>query len=213
MLIQVDVDSTLYDANSLFYEVGSKQFGIDWPSQYNFWFRPEDIGTDLDTLLTVFRTCHSEDCVRKQKPFPYASEILNEIAKDYPDAEIAYVSDRSEELRQPLHDWLEWHGFLTNPDQHVAVTNDKRVWMRENRPDIVIDDRVRTMLMARYELGAQVLSLELPYNVNLKGEADGIYILPTWLEIGKTLREIVIPKIQNKDKNFSVLEEVDKVVR
>jgi hypothetical protein len=197
MLIQVDVDSTLYDANKLFYQVG-RDVGIKWPRTYYHWFGPDDIGTDLPTLKNVFRKCHSREYVMKQKPYPNAVKVLQGLVTDYPEVEIAYVSDRNEQQTSALHDWLQVNGFLANPDFYVAATKDKRHWMREKRPEIVIDDRVRTMLMARYELGSYVVSLKQNHNVNLTGEAPHIYIEKDWRAIDKTLREIVIPKVQEQ---------------
>lgn len=198
MLIQVDVDSTLYDANKLFYEVGTKEFGIAWPRKYWSWFGPEDIGTDLATLKNVFKRCHSREYVIKQKPYPNAAKVINNLVADFPEIEIAYVSDRNTAQTAALREWLEKNGFLHDTDTYVAATKDKRHWMREKRPEIVVDDRVRTMLMARNELNSYVVSLEHPHNMNLKGEVEHVYIVKDWKAIDKVLRETVIPKVQEK---------------
>lgn len=197
MLLQIDVDSTLYDANTLFYEVGTKEFGINWPKTYNYWFSAEDIGTDLKSLKTVFRHCHSKDVVLKQKPYLNAAQVLKNLTETFNDIDIAYVSDRNEQQNAALSEWLEVNDFLHSEDQQVVATKDKREWMRDNRPDIVIDDRVRTILMARYELDAYVATIEHPYNVNLKGEANGIYFAKDWKELGPILEEI-IQKVETK---------------
>lgn len=198
MLVQVDVDSTLYDANALFYEVGRNEFGIDWPKTYYNWFSAEDIGTNLVTLKNVFKRCHSREYVLKQKPYPNAAKVLRYIAENYNDVEIAFISDRNEAQTAALREWLEQEGFLFSGDEYVAATKDKREWMRENRPEIVIDDRIRTILLARYELDSYVVSLEHPHNVNLKNEAEGIWLCDNWTDIGEILEEEVIPKIQTK---------------
>ena len=211
MLIQVDVDSTLYDANKLFYQVATEEFGIAWPKKYWSWFGPEDIGTDLATLKNVFRKCHSRDYVLQQKPYPHAANVLQGIAEDYPEAEIAYVSDRNEQQTSALKDWLEENGFIYNDDTFVQATKDKRHWMRERKPEIVIDDRVRTMLMARNELNAYVVSLEHPHNMNLKNEVEHIYIVDDWNDIDAVLRDIVIPKVQEKAVSFSKQRHYAKV--
>lgn len=196
MLIQVDVDSTLYASDKLFNQV-AKEFGVDWPTKYSHWFSAEEIGTDLQTLKNLFKRAHSREYVLQNKPYPHSVEVLRGIAEDFEEVEIAYVSDRNEQQGKALRDWLDQEGFLTSLDQHVAVTKDKREWMREARPSIVIDDRVRTMLMARYELNSQVVSLQHPYNINLKGEADGIYIVPTWQDIDIILRGKIIPHLRD----------------
>lgn len=201
MLIQVDVDSTLYDADKLFGDI-AEELGIKWPRRDNCWKTPPEIfktdGTPCsrEDLVRIFRKAHSREKVLKNKPYPNAVKVLKGLAEDYSDIEIAYVSDRNEQQGVALREWLEQEGFLTNPDQHVAATKDKRHWMREKRPEILIDDRIRTMLMARYELGSVVVSLQHNHNVNLRGEAEGIYIVDNWKQIDQTLREIVIPSIQ-----------------
>jgi len=197
MLIQVDVDSTLYDSDALF-AVVAEEYGVRWPRKYSKWFGPEDIGTDLKTLKTIFKKSHSREYVLNNKPYRNAVRVLKGIADDFEDVEIAYVSDRNEQQGAALREWLDQEGFLVDDNQHVAATKDKRHWMRETRPEVVIDDRVRTMLMARYELGAQVISLEHSHNSNLINEAAGIYIVPTWLDIDDVLRNVIIPEIQNK---------------
>lgn len=203
MLIQVDVDSTLYDADKL-WDTLAPEFNIKWPRKDNRWRAPHEVlhldGTpcSLDDLLKLFRRSHSREYVMQNKPYPHAAEVLKGIAEDFDEVEIAYVSDRNEQQGKVLRDWLEQEGFLTNEDQHVAATKDKRHWMRERRPEIVIDDRVRTMLMARYELGSYVVSLQHNHNVNLKGEADHIYIVKDWKAIDEVLREAVIPKAREK---------------
>lgn len=202
MLIQVDVDSTLYDADKLFGDI-AEDMGVKWPRRDNGWKSPGEIfkvdGSPCvrEDLSKIFRKAHSKEVVLNNKPYPHAVKVLKKIAEDF-DAEIAYVSDRNEQQGAALKEWLEQEGFLTTPEQHVAATADKRHWMRERRPEIVIDDRIRTMLMARFELGSYVVSLQHNHNVNLKGEVDHIYIVKDWKEIDSVLRETIIPKVQEK---------------
>ena len=203
MLIQVDVDSTLYDADKLFEEL-AEAVGIKWPKRSLSWSQPDGIkkhdGTlcSRDDLVRVFRKAHSREYVMQQKPYPNAASVLQGIAQDYDGVEIAYVSDRHESQGAALREWLETNGFLSDPDQHVVVSKDKRQWMREKRPDILIDDRVRTMIMARYELGSYVVSLQHNHNVNLLGEVEGIEIVRDWKEIDRVLREDFLPELQKK---------------
>lgn len=200
ILIQVDVDSTLYDANELFYRVGTEEFGIEWPEIYYNWFSAEDIGTNLQTLKNVFKRCHSREYVLKNEPYSDAVVVLSELAENHDDIEIAYVSDRNEQQTAALREWLEQEGFLYSGDEYVAATKDKREWMRENRPAIVIDDRIRTILLARYELDAYVASLICPHNMNLINEAEGIYMVNDWTEMGTVLNDVIIPQIKTEVK-------------
>lgn len=197
MLIQVDIDSTLYDSDALF-AIVAKEFDIVWPKKYYKWFGPEEIGTDLQTLKNIFKRAHSREYVMQNTPYEGAVDVLRGIAEDYEEVELAYISDRNEQQGAALKDWLEQEGFLTDANEHVAATADKRHWMREMRPEIVIDDRVRTMIMARYELNSMVVSLEHNHNSNLIGEVDGIYIVPTWKDIDNVLRNIIVREQEEK---------------
>ncbi len=194
MLVMVDVDSTLYDADRLFNQLFTEA-GFKWIKNSPSWFGPEAIGCTRQDMKNLFRKAHSREQVMAQKPYRNAAEVLEGLVLAYPQVEIAYVSDRHPQAQAALKEWLEENGFLLNEDQHVAATTDKREWMEEARPSIVIDDRVRTMMFAHYKLGAQVASLEHAHNVNLKGEFPGVYICKNWDEIGDTLHEKIIPAI------------------
>jgi len=203
MLIQVDVDSTLYDADALFDEL-ARENDIEWPRRAKSWLPAYEIkrfdGTPctVEDLKKVFRIAHSREWVMQNKPYPHSVKVLQGIVNDYPEAEIAYVSDRNEQQTGSLREWLDEKGFLFSDDTHVAATKDKRHWMRERRPEVVIDDRVRTMLMARYELGSYVVSLEHNHNTNLRNEVEHIYIMKDWKGIDEVLRETILPKLQQK---------------
>lgn len=205
MLVQIDIDSTLYDADKLFGELAAEA-GIKWPKRDNEWKAAEEIFKDDGTacsridLTNIFRKAHSYEYVLKQKPYPHAVEVIQGWVRDLPNLEIAYVSDRNEAQTGALKAWLDKNGFLPNEETHVAATADKREWMRENHPGIVIDDRVRTILMARYELGSKVIAFQHNHNINLKREADGIYVVKDWLEIDECVRVLAMPPINLIDK-------------
>ncbi len=195
MLIQVDIDSTLYDADKLFWEVGD-DLGIRWPMESYSWSQPNGI-TKLDgtlcnrqDLIRIFRKAHSKEYIMKNVPYADSVETINNLVEEY-DVEIAYVSDRNEQQNKALQEWLQQEGFLSKGNEHVIATKDKRDWMRKFLPNIVIDDRVRTILMARYELDADVVALRMNWNMNLRGEADGIYVCDDWKEIGRTVEKII----------------------
>lgn len=189
MLVQVDIDNTLYDSDKAFAKAAT-EFNVIWPKNYYKWMSPEDLGTDLKTLLNVFRSAHSKKYFMDNKPYEHAAEVLDYIAQNY-NVEIAYVSDRNEQQGTTLREWLEQEGFLHDKNQHVIATKDKRKWMRKELPNIVIEDRIRTILMARYELDSHVVSLEHNYNQNLLNEVEGIYICKDWLEIKNILEELL----------------------
>lgn len=200
MLIQVDVDSTLYDADKLFGDL-AEEAGVKWPRRDNEWKPASELRTfdgkevKLSTLKNIFRKAHSREYVSQQKPYKNAANVLAEIAGGWEEIEIAYVSDRNEAQSAALSEWLQVNDFLHDEDQHVVVSKDKRQWMREHRPSIVIDDRVRTLIMARFELNALGVSLAHNHNRNLRNEVDGIYIVKDWNEIGELLTTDLIPNL------------------
>ena len=203
MLIQVDVDSTLYDADKLFGQV-AEEAGIKWPYNARSWLPANSLRTfdgeevTVEALKRVFRRAHSREYVLQQTPYKGAAEVLGNLVEEFDEIEIAYVSDRNEQQSKALEDWLEANDFLHSPDQKVVVSKDKRHWMRQHRPEIVIDDRVRTLIMARFELGAYGATLEHAHNINLRGEVEGIFVCKNWREIDSAIREGIFPRIGTK---------------
>lgn len=185
-LMMVDVDSTLYDANECFGRV-CRDMGQDWwPEVYHYWFNSEDHGVTRETMTNLFRRAHSRTEIMKNDPYPGAVEVLRDFHDANPNWQIWYVSSRHPQTRGALAEWIEFHGFPMFDNVYVAMS--KWEWMAENRPDIVIDDRVQTQVKAHYELGAQVYSIEQPHNINLRGEIPGIVICKDWHAIGDALK-------------------------
>lgn len=189
MRILVDVDNTLYDAHRLFVEIGQNCYGITLPMDSNNWHDYTEIA-DRSTLHSIFRKAHSREYVMKQTPYRNAAGTLEWISDKNHD--IFFVSDRHKQSVGALRDWLALWGFPVGdfPYKNVIVTKDKRSWMEEVKPEIVIDDRVRTMFYAR-EWDATILALECPWNINLKGEVEGIYIYKDWNEIARHLDQLL----------------------
>lgn len=184
MLIQVDVDSTLYDSSALFSYVAKKHYDfelppnqLNWHGYYNY--------APASELVKVFRKAHSKEYVARQIPYEGAADVLEEIQSRGHD--IFYVSDRHPQAVVALKEWLDTHNFLHGGHSNVIVGKDKRQWMRDHKPDIVIDDRVRTMMLARFELGSTVFSIAHPWNANLRNEVDGIYICENWSQLGSEI--------------------------
>jgi hypothetical protein len=200
MLIAVDVDSTLYDADPLFSRI-AKEKGIDYPDRAHQWHTYEAIKMfdgsmcDRDLLQEVFMEAHDYKNIRNQTPYDNAAKTLKSICKTYDKIDLAFVSDRHELSRDFLVEWLENNNFIFQEDIKVITTKDKRHWLRVQKPEIVIDDRVRTILMARYELNASVFAYRHNHNANLQNEADGIYICEDWYVIEKELKELLTRKV------------------
>jgi hypothetical protein len=196
MIIQVDIDSTLYDADPLFAEL-AREAGIDYPEHAYRWMSYSDIKkldgspVTLQEMKSVFRKAHSAEYINKQVPYENAAAVLNYIKRVHDNVDIIYVSDRHQQSNGPLRQWLIEHNFIKFNDENVATTKDKRHWMRTNKPEVVIDDRVRTILVARYELNSKVIVPKHNHNINLFGEAEGIYVEDDWNHIGKRLDKLV----------------------
>lgn len=183
MLMMVDVDSTLYDADPVFAQT-AKQEGIPWLSRAPFYFKPEDIGVDRVALTNMFRKAHSREMVMKQVPYTGAVIALQGLAED--GWSIWYVSSRHPQAQSAMEDWLREQGF---PDyQNAVAIKDKRPWLDGYRPEVVVDDRVQTMIYSRYEIEAEVFSIRHLHNTNLVNEVPGIHIMDTWDEIGQGVR-------------------------
>ena len=187
--MMVDVDDTLYDAGKLFYRMAQAEGIKGYPKFVRRWHRAHEMGVDQKTLTNMFRKCHSHEVVAQQKPFKGAVEVLQKFSESNPDVDIWYVSSRNANAETALRDWLEVKRFPCH--QNVYVNMDKKDWMMMNVPEIVIDDRVQTILYARYTLGSAVLAMSMPHNQNLTNEAPGIDICDDWYEIGYKLSDIM----------------------
>lgn len=192
VIVQIDVDSTLYDADPLFAKI-AKDKGIKWIDRSPYWFGHQEIGASLQDIKNVFRIAHSKEVVLSNTPYPSAANVINKIA-EMEKVKIAYVSDRNPQQSSALSMWLENHGFLNSGVEEIVLSKDKREWMDRNKPRIVIDDRIRTMFHA-LKLGAEVFSIEHPHNINLRNEIEGINIATSWEEMAGLLYPAVSREI------------------
>jgi hypothetical protein len=192
-IIMVDVDSTLYDADALFNKVAI-DLGHDWyPKKSYEWFRADHIGVSQQVMTNLFRKAHSSEYVNEQlKPYKGSVKVINAFYNNFADLfKIFYVSSRHPQMEGTLKEWLEMKGFPVEGEGFVVATMDKKSWLAEKRPSIVIDDRVQTIIYSRYEIGSTVLSLIHNHNRNLCNEIDGVYMCQDWFEIGFKLDEIM----------------------
>jgi hypothetical protein len=190
VLITIDVDSTLYPANDLFVRVAREHFNVDLPSRPRTWHEYNN-HLDFADLSKVFRIAHKESNVSRQVPYEDSVEICQWLADRNHD--LFYISDRHPEARNALFFWLRDYGFIPETEDNISsviTSEDKRAWLSLNKPDIVIDDRVRTLVYARYELNALAVGLKHPWNENLDKEIDGIHLFDNWSQIGEFLDSI-----------------------
>lgn len=182
-LMMVDVDSTLYDADPLFASLAREQ-GLPWVARSNYWFQPQDIGVDRQALSNMFRKAHSREVVLDQVPYIGSVRALHDLDSDGWD--IHYVSARHPQTQTALADWIASQGFPQ--PENVLCVMDKKPWIKEQSPLVVVDDRVQTILYARYEANAQVFAIRHSHNTNLTNEVAGIHIHDTWTEIRDGIR-------------------------
>jgi phosphoglycolate phosphatase-like HAD superfamily hydrolase len=191
MLVAIDVDSTLYDSSSLFALVAEEHYGVELPVNATNWHDYYDYAP-VETLVKIFRKAHSKDYVEHNTPYADAAEVCQMIADK--GHRIVFVSDRHPQAETALRNWLIANEFPTRNDtdepKWCVIGKDKRNWLSEVKPDIVIDDRVRTMLFA-HKLGAEVFSVTQPWNVNLKGEVEGIHVCDNWQVLGRKIEEFI----------------------
>lgn len=200
MFVMCDVDSTLYDADAHFARV-ARECEITWPSKALYWFSPAQIGHEMFEVKNMFRRAHSREWVMKTIPYPGAAEVLNWVAEL--GHKVLYVSDRHKQAEGALREWLATYEFLRK-GQEVICTSDKRHWIRDHRPEIVIDDRVRTIAMARYEIGATCFAIKHNHNINLVNEIPQVYVCDDWNELGEILQKEIVAIEQETNDSRTV---------
>lgn len=184
MTLMADVDSTLYDANFLFRQVASEHFGFEWYESPDMWLQEHHFDLPEGTFKKLFDLAHSAEKFRDCVPYPDAREVLNRLSVIF---DIEYVSSGNPETQEALIDWLRKHDF-PNSDRTLR-TLDKFGWLQQHKPHVVVDDRVKTLLLCAYDLGIKYCyALKQPWNANLSGgEAKNITICDNWLEIERAI--------------------------
>ena len=194
MIIAIDLDSTIYPFMSALREVSALR-NIKTPLNPNSWHFSDDLknnenkSVSFNEFFELIKESHSEKVMAKYKPFPHSARVVNFLQEK---SKVFFLSDNDSSSHDSILDWLVSHKFLSaSKKKSLVITKDKRHWLKENSPEIVIDDRVRTMIFTKYELGAQAIGLQWNYNINLKGEVDGIHICKDWLHIEETCASII----------------------
>ena len=157
--ILVDIDATLYDANSLFIRLFREIHGIDLAAISDWDFYQQHMSAE-EFGRFIKHHFHAEHEVKRAAPFRGAVEAL----RDWADAgaEIHVVSDRPTSARRATRHWLEEIGVPF--ERLVARTPiDKVAYVRRQRIDLVIDDKPAT-LAGCATLGVPSATLAYPYN-------------------------------------------------
>lgn len=184
-LVVVDIDNTVHESDITMNRVSMELFNspFRW-CQQNEWYTGADPKMPMEHALQVFSRLHDRDMIFLTEPYVGSVAGLKRIM----DAgyEVAYYTDRKADAHDDTHDWLVEYGF-PNAD-NLFCCRDKRGAIAEvkDRLATIIDDRPRTMIFGRYELGLEkVFSLRQPYNRNLT-DIPGVFLRDTWAELTDT---------------------------
>jgi hypothetical protein len=179
-IIGVDLDSTLYCFLSAFNRSALDLHGVEGPVPHDVteWNAIEPFFDDFRDMLQCFEHAYSLENVELNVPYAEAKESLERLAGlGY---EIEYFTDRPDTSASATEAWLEHWDF---PSRHnLNVCADKREVLRARNMELatLIDDRPRTLVFARYELGMEnVYSLKHSYNRNFS-DIPGIHLADTW---------------------------------
>lgn len=186
MRLMIDIDSTLYEANALFREMSLEMGLPEWPV-HDYWSTSSDPPWNytVEMWADLFSRSHDADVILAQEPYPFAAQELR-FWND--EAEIWYVSNRKPESEAATYQWLVDNGF-PQAENLVVGFQDKALWLDEMLPEVVVDDRVKTIIYARFSIGAEVFTIRHPHNINLKGEVPGVHVCESWKQIGEGIFE------------------------
>lgn len=175
--VVVDIDSTLYDFIRAFAHVSHRDHGITCGLEPQEWSALLADFEDPALAISMFPRAYDHDMVDFNVPYEGAQAGVQSL-KDL-GFEIAYYTDRPQESYHATATWLAHHAF---PEGELHVCTDKRSEIMERREEIatILDDRPRTLVWARYELGLeQVFSLRHGYNKNLV-DIPGVNLYDSW---------------------------------
>jgi hypothetical protein len=204
--VAVDIDSTLYDfdtlareaALALWLETGDETYrkGIYYSSED--WRAPAELMGVEHWVNGVIARCHDAEMILKQAPFPGAVETCQALIAE--GHSLIYISNRKTETEAATEAWLTTNGFLDSfegeGNTHLVITEgDKRPFIRNAQ--YIIDDRLKTCVEFVYDFEWQsfygergyikgptkkersAFVLKYPYNQNAT-DIPGLYVAPTW---------------------------------
>jgi uncharacterized protein len=188
----IDIDSTLYDFQTLaretfqklYEETGDNSLRRGMYVPWDEWRSPAD-ACGIETWMKVITMCHAPEVILQQTPFAGAVDTLQALAAE--GYGLTYVSTRSPEAAEATHEWLKKSGFPLGEEISIhCQMDDKRPFIAECQ--YLIDDRPKTLLEFVYDSSwsqpgrekRKGLSLMYPYNRALTDVPD-IYLAPTWV--------------------------------
>lgn len=197
-LVAVDIDSTLYDFDTLarqaslqrWQDTGDEDYrrGIYYSSED--WRAPAEL-LGLEKWLDVISVCHDDEMILQQQPFAGAVETCKALVLE--GHRLVYISNRKTETEEATRQWLYENDFLHGSDHtEVVITEgDKRPYI--TGAQYLIDDRLKTCVEFVYDyewqlrygpresspLPRRAFTLKYPYNQN-GTDIPGLYLAPTW---------------------------------
>jgi len=216
-VIAIDIDSTLYDFDTLareaclklWRETGDEVYrrGIYYSSED--WRAPAEL-LGLDKWLEAIARCHDDEMILKQVPFAGSVETCQALIEA--GHHLIYISNRKTETERATHQWLRDSGFLhesrTSIPELVVTEGDKKPFI--DGCQYLIDDRLKTCVEFVYDFDWQMnygrrdlnkltarsaFVLKYPYNQNAT-DIPGLYVAPTWAGLNVYLQKKgVLPEI------------------
>lgn len=187
-VVAVDIDNTIHESDITMNRASMELFDspFRWCKQPE-WYTFTDQAMPLENALQVFNRMHDRDMIFLTDPYVGAVQGLERIvAGGY---EIKYFTDRKADAHDDTRDWLEKYGFPT--PENLLCCKDKRAELKAHADELatIIDDRPRTLIFARYELGMEhVFSLKQPYNRALS-DVPGVHLADTWTGVAHAFCE------------------------
>lgn len=208
--IAVDIDSTLYDFDTLAREAALKLWletndetyrrGIYYSSED--WRAPAELMGVERWVDGVIARCHDDEMILKQVPFAGAVDTCRGLVEA--GHNLIYISNRKTETEEATRQWLVTNGFFCgdikrrSEDQSVALVvteGDKRPFIEKCQ--YLIDDRLKTCVEFVYDFDWQFYhgqrgvvkgpanrdrrAFVLKYPYNQNGtDIPGLYVAPTW---------------------------------
>ncbi len=218
--IAVDIDSTLYDFDTiareaclkLWQETGDDKYreGMYFPNDH--WRAPADV-LGVERWLRAIALCHDDEMILKQVPFAGAVETCQALIEA--GHQLIFISNRKTETEEATFCWLRDCGFLRawpsrkeedKPARLVVTEGDKKPFIKDCQ--YLIDDRLKTCVEFVYDYDWQykerglnrrkAFLLQYNYNQNAT-DIPGLYVAPTWAGLNVYLeRKGVLPKAAYK---------------
>ena len=185
--ILVDIDSTLYDSDSLWItgmrQIYGKEITLGDLHQWDWYRRFGLTREDFDRLISEHY--HHPRQILANAPYSGAAEVLARWqARGH---EIHIVSDRSPDVAAVTRRWLRRNGL---PTEHSCfeLHVDKFAYVKEHGISLVVDDRpsfLQELVVDAQDVIAS--TIEQPSNAMVRAQYHQIISAPTWSALARKL--------------------------